>query len=292
MKQDPPAISPSTAHLLEAAEAASLKNHVECLRQFANEAGDKDIRGYITKSIGGGIAARTTPLHGRKMNRVVGIGMDGPVMVKDIQSIESLYAGINMTPTIVVASGFADPGLREILLVRGYAVSMAVPIHYLALHDDREIQPAMTTIGEACGEIAIDRVGEDQRKSFIRASAAGFAPKYPDSDLPYAQALSAAHRPDTTVYIARINGEFAGTAAVALIDTGIGKVANLYFDSTLPAFQGRGVQMALIRTRLNDAKCAGADYATASTWPVGSSARNFAKAGFRVGYQKKFWTLA
>ncbi|KAL4954453.1 hypothetical protein BDW69DRAFT_183501 [Aspergillus filifer] len=94
--------------------------------------------------------------------------------------------------------------------------------------------------------------------------------------------LSAFHRPDTRVYIARINDEIAGTAAMALIDTDIGNVANSYFDSTLPNFQGRGVEMELIRARLADAKRARVNYATASTWPVGSSARNFAKAGFRV----------
>ena len=64
--------SPAVAATLEAAEAWHLRVQVETWRAL----GAADARAV---EIGGGVAAFTEPLFGRKLNHVTGLGMEGPV---------------------------------------------------------------------------------------------------------------------------------------------------------------------------------------------------------------------
>ena len=71
----------------------------------------------------------------------------------------------------------------------------------------------------------------------------------------------------------------AGSGGMALIETKKGGVAHLYIDSTLPEYRGRGVQAALLRARLGDARKAGFDLASVGARPGNGSCRNIERAG-------------
>lgn len=96
----------------------------------------------------------------------------------------------------------------------------------------------------------------------------------------------AAHRSDTILSMLDIDGEPAGSAALAIFDTSIGKTAHLYIAGTMPAFRRRGVQAALLQTRLKMAHDLGCVLATMSARPYNVSARNAERVGFRLAYTK------
>jgi hypothetical protein len=59
-----------------------------------------------------------------------------------------------------------------------------------------------------------------------------------------------------------------------------------YGDATLPGFRRRGVQAALIGSRLRQATLSGSKWAIACALPGTASQRNYERAGFRVAYTK------
>lgn len=85
-----------------------------------------------------------------------------------------------------------------------------------------------------------------------------------------------------TCFLARVDGEPAGAAAVQL-SYGL---ASFFSASTRPGFRRRGVQTALLHARFAAAAAAGCDLATVQTTPGTASQRNVQRAGFTVAYTK------
>ncbi|KAL5340298.1 hypothetical protein BJX70DRAFT_361369 [Aspergillus crustosus] len=269
----------TTALLVDTAQIAFIEAQIAATRQiFADDAGFK------TERVGGGVAAVTMASFGRKLNHVAGFGMDGPVTVDHLVRIEELYSAVGIAPEINLCP-YAHESVFEVLDARGYSVCVEMCVHTLSLHD-LDIKEFTTTNPS----IAITRVLPSEHDLFIRTSTLGFTSTAQPPLLLETLAKIATLRPDTTLYFARIDNKIAGCAGVAYIRTPTGNVAELYIDSTVPEFRGRGVQSALVRARLVDAKRDGMGVATATTWPVGTSARNLAREGFRVGFLKGVYT--
>lgn len=89
-------------------------------------------------------------------------------------------------------------------------------------------------------------------------------------------------RPDWRNYIAYSGGAPAGFAQLHTAD-GVGSLA---LAGTLPQFRGRGVQSALIRRRIADARAAGCDLIAAQTGNGTVSQHNMERLGLRVAYTK------
>ena len=83
-------------------------------------------------------------------------------------------------------------------------------------------------------------------------------------------------------YVARIDGHVAGAASLR-ID---GDIAQLAGAATLPAFRRRGVQTALLRHRLLEARDAGCTLAVVTTQPGSTSQANVQRRGFAVLYTR------
>jgi GNAT superfamily N-acetyltransferase len=88
--------------------------------------------------------------------------------------------------------------------------------------------------------------------------------------------------PGFTYYLATIDGATAGVATMRLD----GEVAQLCGATTLPAFRRRGVQTALLQTRLADARRAGARLAVMTTAPGSKSQENGQRQGFALLYSR------
>ena len=261
--------SPSVAGAIEAAEAHHLRQQVETWRAL----GTADAH---VVEIGGGVAAFTERLFGRKLNHVTGLGMNGPVDAGALGSLEAAYAArglgveIDLCPHVV-------PGLLPLLAGRGYAVN-AFSNTYARTLDD---------VPDRGGGIEVLQ-GAEADELFVEASISGFsvqAEKRP-RDLLAALARIARARDDTTLFVARIGGRVAGSAGLSVADTPLGLVGELYIASTLPEFRGRGVQTALLRSRLAAAKAAGCALAVVMARPANTSARNTERAGFRLAFTK------
>ena len=89
--------------------------------------------------------------------------------------------------------------------------------------------------------------------------------------------------PGATLYLARVDGRPAATAALASGDDGVAYLAD---GATLRAFRGRGLQFALIRRRLADGARAGCDVAASQASFGSASHRNLQRAGLVHGFTK------
>ncbi|CEL11836.1 hypothetical protein ASPCAL14932 [Aspergillus calidoustus] len=281
--------TPATARLIEVAEVAFINAQIQGARQLF----PKD--GFLAESIGGGVAAVTKPSFGRKLNHVAGFGMDGPVTDKDLGTIQRLYEKIGVPPEINLCP-FAHPSASEVLKARGYQICAEMNVYAISLPDYKtESEDGAAANGsqpsDNASEIIISHVSPEEHSTFIKLSSAGFQAGNPESDLFHTLAATATIRPDTTLYFARINGQIAGTGGMALLDTPLGRVAELYIDSTVPDFRGKGIQSALLKARLAEAKNSGCELAAVTTWPTGTSARNVERAGFRLAYKKDVYTI-
>ncbi|KAL3442048.1 hypothetical protein BJX65DRAFT_287682 [Aspergillus insuetus] len=281
--------TPTTARLIEVAEVAFITAQIQGARQlFPNNE-------FLAQPVGGGVAAVTKPSFGRKLNHVAGFGMDGPVTEKDVGTIERLYEKIGVPPEINLCP-FAHPTALEVLTARGYKICAEMNVYAISLAEYKTDSEDGTTAngkrsGDNASEIAISHVSPEEHSTFINLSSAGFQSGNPESDLFHTLAATATIRPDTRLYFARIEGEIAGTAGMALLDTPLGRVAELYIDSTVPGFRGKGIQLALLKARLTEAKDSGCELAAVTTWPTGTSARNVERAGFRLAYKKDVYTI-
>jgi GNAT superfamily N-acetyltransferase len=88
--------------------------------------------------------------------------------------------------------------------------------------------------------------------------------------------------PGASCFVATIDGEPAGAAALAIHDD----VALLFAASVIPAFRYRGVQGALLSARIAAARARGCRLFTVAAAPGSSSQRNAERAGFRVAYSR------
>lgn len=263
--------SPRVASILEAAEAWHLRVQVETWRALG--ASDAHVL-----EIGGGVAAFTEPLFGRKLNHVTGLGMAGPVDDDAFARLEAAYAARGLGVEIDLCP-HADAGLLPLLARRGYAVN-AFSNTYARTLDDVSVTAAPAAMEVLQGAAAAEL--------FVEASVEGFSVQAQQRprELLAALARIALAREDTSLFVALVDGRVAGSAGLSVMDTPLGRVAELYIASTLPAFRGRGVQAALLQARLAAARGADCALAFVGARPANTSARNTERAGFRLAFTK------
>ncbi len=261
---------------LEEADISHITRQIEACSQIF-----PDYRSF-TVPVGHGVAAITLPSFTRKLNRVVGLGMGGTVTDQDFSVMEDLFTknGVN---TEISLCPMADSSVPQLLTSRGYTVESFINsyVRELTTKDLREVK---------IDGIGISRIQNKDAQSFVSWSVDGYKDGGRAEALLETLARVAVLREDTSLYIATVDGKVAGSGAMALIETSQGGVAHLYIDSTLPEFRGRGVQAALLKARLADAKKAGYDLASVQARPGNGSCRNIERAGFSLAYTKT-WCL-
>jgi GNAT superfamily N-acetyltransferase len=265
---------PEFAHALESAEATHLSRQVAAYRELR---GDSAAR---TVAISGGIAAITNPAFGRKLNHVTGFAMGTPALATELAQLESTYAERGLETQIDICPHAHDSALA-VLAERDYTVN-AFSNTYV-----RYLKPSDTDAVIGTGiEVVCDQALAGA--TFVADSIAGFSVQAINRPPALLEALAqiALHRSDTLLFAAIIDGQIAGTAGMSLIETSVGLLAHLYIASTLPAYRGRGVQLALLRARLLAARSAGCTLASVTARPANTSARNTERAGFSLAYTK------
>lgn len=227
-----------------------------------------------------GTVIRTLPEFQGKMNRVVGFGTTGPVDKADVRELESTYAAIGLHPEIHLGPG-AHPSALPCLRVMGYS-SQGILNTYVCSLKNHEILVGHDAT--AAGPVIQQVSAQDSSERFIQASIAGFEDGGRSTHLLRVLAQIATLRADTRLFLAMIDGEIAGSAALAVVDTPTGSVGHLYLDSTLPSYRGRGVQAGLIQARLAAARRLRLSLVTTITRPGTGSARNFERTGLQLAY--------
>lgn len=230
--------------------------------------------------IGGGLAVFAAA--GSPLNKVAGLGF-APFDDGAWAAIEAEHDRRSAELRVEIAT-LADPTIARRLTARGHelvAVENVLGRTLLA----NGAMPALPS------GITVERSPDRDLESWLVATVTGFA--QPDTQgVPSGEsfdrsALEAAIRgvaeaPGFVRFVARRDGELAGTATVRVS----GDVAQLCGATTLPAHRRRGVQSALLATRLAFAARSGATLAVVTTEPGSKSQQNTMKNGFALLYAR------
>ena len=207
------------------------------------------------------------------ITQAVGLGLNGAVSKEEFDRLEEFYFSRN-EPVRVETCPLADGSLIEHYRERGYYVSefsnvMVRPVE----------KPGPLAIP---AEIEIQRMADGEIDLWTLTVAQGFAEHFPVSqELLDVMRLFASGK-NAECYLARIEGKVAGGATLAAR----GRIAGLFGASTLPAFRKRGVQTALLETRMARAAELGCELAMSLAQPGSASQRNITRQGFRTLYTR------
>ncbi|ETN39942.1 uncharacterized protein HMPREF1541_06169 [Cyphellophora europaea CBS 101466] len=273
--------------------------------------------------LAGGYILTSAPQYTHKLNRASGLAMLSPLTPSILDSVESLFAPTGLPPKIDLCplAPHAEAALT-LLRQRGYVDRGGIEMFYIDLPakkgplreeaEGREVlkpspsppPPQRRSTAPGVGEVEVRCVRPDEVSRFVQASVAGFRSNGRAPELLETLARIAVARRDTMLYFALVDGKVAGSAGMLILhgsqggDDGVageggfgssdgGAIAQLYIDSTLPAYRGYGIHGALIRERLKEAWEAGCVGVMLSAREGSASGRNAKREGFRAVYVKR-----
>ena len=255
------------ARELESAEAQAA---VACA-QLMMDTGSESCSPTAMLPIAGGFAVYCGP--GNPMTQAVALGMQAAVTSEEFDQLESFYFSRN-EPVRVETCPLADPSLFEYYKERRYHVSefSNVMVRRVFAQSFAPTPP----------EIEIRRASPEELDLWVMTVAQGFAENYPVTQELLSIMKMFALAKGTECYLARINGRVAGGATLAIR----GRIAGLFGASTLPDFRKRGVQTALLNTRLRRAAESKCELAMSLAQPGSISQRNITRLGFQTLYTR------
>jgi GNAT superfamily N-acetyltransferase len=222
--------------------------------------------------LGSGCVVYTGP--GMYENCAKGLGVLEPVADGDLDRIES-YFDERAIATRIELCPWAGQDLVGRLAARGYVLCEMRTYYarYVDVADRVETPPLdpATTIEEA-SPATLPLLQRLRREGFENeGDAARISDRF---------TAAAAGQVGATDYIARIDGEAAGSSMLFVSD---GR-ALLGGMATLPAFRTRGLQGAMIRHRVARASELGCYLAVSTTVPANRSGLNLQRHGFAVTF--------
>ena len=210
---------------------------------------------------------------GSPIGRVTGAGFNGPVTAAELYRIEEFYR-THRAPSQVDVCPLTDGSLMELLKQRNYTLAELNNVLYRRL-DRSEIFPAVAGI----------RPGRaDEAAQFSAIMERCF---FPDGNSPHeigAMFGMLLQMNGAITFVAEVDGKPAACAAGLMILEH--RIIALSGAGTLIEFRRRGLQTALLQTRMAAAAKAGCEYAVIVTNGGSTSQHNAERLGFRVAYSK------
>jgi hypothetical protein len=229
--------------------------------------------GATFADIAGGVATFTGSES--PVNQAAGLGFAGPVLNADIERLERFYLELGVRPLVQVCP-LAHPSLLLTLAERGWSADgfenllvrpIDAPVAFPELPDGVEIRECSS---------------DDEREVWALVAANGFsAPFDPTVEQTWISRIVIA-RPGSRLYLAYVDGRPAATGEL-MVEGGVGWLSA---DTTLPQFQGRGLQRALQDWRLAVSVAEGCELAATESAPGSVSQRNQQRAGFWIAYTR------
>jgi GNAT superfamily N-acetyltransferase len=235
--------------------------------------------------VAGGAAVYCGP--GAPMTKVIGLGMERPLVAADIDEIERAYEPFAERPGVEMAT-LADLDAVRLLESRGYRLQRVELVLGAELHglvSDPPSAAIEVTRGPDADwtRIAIDGFAAAETVEGREAPAE----TYDRSALERVVAQVAGVH-EMLRYVAHIDGVAAGSGS-ARIDGGLYQLCGA---ATLPAYRRRGIQSALLTARLADARAEGCDLAVVSVEPGSRSQANVQHRGFVPLYSRLVLALS
>jgi GNAT superfamily N-acetyltransferase len=262
-------LSLDLARRIELAEAQAAVDCAETLNRLRLGSG------AAVEEIAGGFAIYCEA--NSPTTQAVGLGLAGPVSEEEFDHLDAFYRSRG-EPVRVETCPLAEASLIEHFGKRGYRVTEFSSVMALPLDGANRVQswpgppPGMT----------IEKLGHEQIDLWTMTVSQGFAENAPVLSEILEVMKMFALGPSAECYLARVDGQVAGGATLAIRKG----VAGLFGASTLPAFRNRGVQTALLHARLSHAVEAGCDLAASLTQPGSTSQRNIMRQHFQVLYTR------
>jgi hypothetical protein len=265
----PPALNLELARRIELAEGQAAADGAEALERLRPESG------AAVERVAGGFAVycgANSPI-----TQAVALGLDGSVSEEEFDGLEEFYRS-RKEPVRVETCPLADPSLIEQFGRRNYRVTefSNVMARSLCAPD------SSNAWREPPSGVVIEKIAKGQVDLWTLTVSQGFSENFPVTQEILEVMRMFALGQNVECYLARVDGAVAGGATLTIHDG----VAGLFGASTLPAFRRRGVQTALLETRLARAVAAGCDLAACLAQPGSRSQRNVMRQGFSVLYTR------
>jgi GNAT superfamily N-acetyltransferase len=208
------------------------------------------------------------------LNKTVGLGMNGPVTLAELEQVEDFYRRRNI-PAQIYLCPLADNSLLQLLKERDYRLAEFLNVFVRSLDADDEAMLAPS-------EFEAVEAGPLDADLWTQTVAAGFAADEGELQECLEIIAPSFHMAGAKCFLARAGERVCGGGVLAIHDG----LAELCTTSVLTEFRKRGVQAALIRARLDAARDARCDLMMVTTAPGNASQRNVERAGFRLAYTK------
>lgn len=261
---------------IEGAECSLVRESAQAVADVRPEAN------VMIKPLAGGMAIYAG--EGSPLNKVVGLGLEGPVDEAELGIVEGLYADRNC-PVQIELSSLAHASVGVMLTGRGYQLVGFENVLGRVLSNEHDITDPVIA------DITVDVIAENDFNLWMDTMVTGFAS--PDLDgVPShesfpSEVLERVMRDMNGAtgfvrYLAHRHGAPAGGGSMRIADG----VLQLCGAATLPNHRRRGVQAALLAHRLADAARRGCDLAVVTTQPGSTSQRNMQRNGFELLYTR------
>lgn len=257
-----------TLDLAREIEFAEAEAAVACAEMMATLASEQ---AAAVEKVAGGYAVYCGS--NNPITQAVAVGLHGPVTSEEFDQLEQFYFD-RREPVRIETCPLADPSLFELYRDRGYHVTEFSNVMARGIENGCALASP--------GEIKIRLARPDELDLWVMTVSQGFAENYPVTQELLAVMKMFARSKNTECYLARIDGRVVGGATLAVR----GHIAGFFGASTLPDYRNRGVQTALLYSRLHRAAEAGCDLAVSLAQPGGRSQRNIARLDFQTLYTR------
>jgi GNAT superfamily N-acetyltransferase len=252
-------------------ESAEEMPQVDCVRTY------QEIRpemGAAFEPICGGhmmFAGLNSPI-----GHAAGMGFNGPVKDTDLDRLEAFYRS-HGAPAQLDICPLTDPSLLELVKARGYGIFELNNVLY------RVLEPGGPSVRVPAG-VRIRPGRPEEAGQFSDIVSRSFFEKG-DAPEGFAEMLAPLFRfPGSLTFVASVDENPVAAAAGRVIPEH--RVFALFGAGTLPEFRGRGIQTALLQTRMQAAAEAGCELIVVVTQGGSISERNCVRLGFRIAYSK------
>lgn len=215
------------------------------------------------------------------LTQTFGLGMSGAPTPSALDAFEAFFTSRG-ADTMHETCPLADPSLLRILPDRGYRPIEQSTVLFQPLSAATHAMP------QSDPHLRVRLVGADESNIWAATAAAGWSdtPALAQFMLDFGRIYVSAS--GMMSFVAEWDGVPAAAAGLSIQ----GNVAVLAGASTIPEFRCRGIQTALLRTRLAHGARLGCDLAMIVASPGSGSQRNAERRAFRIAFTRTKWALA